>query len=96
MPPSKVTWFVNELEIFPSDHMKIIEDERTSVLVIVDLTPEDSGEYVCQAENPIGVTRCKTTLTVRRKCPPGFIPHMGKISKANLQVSPTVIYLKYC
>ena len=67
-PEAEVKWFVNEVQVTPTQRTQVLKDRNTHVLVIVDVTPEDSGEYICQAENIHGTVTCKTTLIVTRKC----------------------------
>ena len=66
-PEAEVKWFVNEVQVMPTQRTQVLKDGSTHVLVIIDVTPEDSGEYVCQAENIYGTVTCKTTLIVTRK-----------------------------
>lgn len=58
---------MNELEIVPTQRTHLLCERNVHVLVIVDVSPEDAGEYVCQAENIHGKVTCKTTLTVIRE-----------------------------
>ena len=67
-PEADVKWFVNEVQVSPTQRTQLYKDGNNHVLVIVDVTPEDAGEYVCKAENIHGTTTCKTTLIVTRKC----------------------------
>jgi len=61
-PAPSVTWFFNSQPIKPSRDFQINVDVRRgeSSLVIVEVFPEDEGEYMCRAENTVGaaVTHC--------------------------------------
>ena len=64
---STVTWYKNEIQLIPNDRFDMTREDTYTMLVIVNARPEDSGEYVCEAENLSGKTVCRTTLTVNRK-----------------------------
>ncbi len=61
-PTPHITWYFNSQPIKPSQDFQINVDIRRqeSTLVIVEVFPEDEGEYMCKAENPLGtaVTHC--------------------------------------
>jgi hypothetical protein len=58
---------MNEVQLVPTQRTHITKEGNNHVLVIVDVTPEDSGDYICEAENILGKVTCKTTLIVTRE-----------------------------
>lgn len=66
-PPPLVTWFVNGVEIKPSPHYEIIFEEGKSTLLIIEVGPEDTGEYTCRAVSELGEAISSTTLYVQGK-----------------------------
>ncbi|XP_025104133.1 myosin light chain kinase, smooth muscle-like [Pomacea canaliculata] len=64
-PPPLVTWFVNGVEIKPSPHYEIIFEEGKSTLLIIEVGPEDTGEYTCRAVSELGEAISSTTLYVQ-------------------------------
>ena len=69
-PSPTITWYLNGHELKPSPDFDIIVDHKKgeSALVIVEVFPEDEGEYTCIAVNEVGesITTCR--LTVISKC----------------------------
>lgn len=69
-PSPSVTWYFNSQPIIPNRDFQInIDAERgESTLMLVEVFPEDEGEFMCKAENYLGtaVTHChlfvKSTL----------------------------------
>lgn len=61
-------WLKHGTEIMPSDEF-IIEnfDDGTSVLIISEVYPDDTGEIVFEAHNPLGVAVTVTELSVEGK-----------------------------
>lgn len=62
-PKPKVTWLKDGHPIMPSNEF-IIEDfeDGTSVLTITEIFPDDVGNVVVVAENPLGVASSTTIL----------------------------------
>jgi len=62
VPAPTVTWYFNSQPVRPGQDFQINVDVRRgeSTLVIVEVFPEDEGEYMCKAENPLGtaITHC--------------------------------------
>ena len=60
IPSPTITWFFNSQPIKPSRDFQISVRRGESSLVIVEVFPEDEGEYMCKAENTMGaaVTHC--------------------------------------
>jgi hypothetical protein len=62
-PKPAITWFFNSKPIQPNQDFKVhvdVQKGETS-LVIIEVFPEDEGEYMVKAENRLGaaVTHCK-------------------------------------
>jgi hypothetical protein len=65
MPKPDVSWYVNGLEIFPSAHIEISMINDICTLRVNEARLEDSGEYLCKAENKLGEATCRTVLNVK-------------------------------
>ncbi|XP_072046919.1 titin-like [Amphiura filiformis] len=63
-PPPEVRWFVDGSEILDEPEYEIIFDEGTCTLTLLEVIPEDEGEYVCLAVNEVGEATCKAMLYV--------------------------------
>ena len=74
-PPPVVTWYFNGQLIESSPDFRISEDHERgeSVMTIVELFPDDEGEYMCKVENSLGTAVTHCHLFVRRKCIHSFI-----------------------
>ena len=68
-PSPTVSWYFNSQQIHPSQDFMINVDVNRgeSTLVIVEVFPEDEGEYTCKAENPLGTAVTHCHLFVKRK-----------------------------
>lgn len=68
-PMPTVTWYFNSQPVRPGQDFQIeVDDVRgESTLVIVEVFPEDEGEYMCKAENPLGTAITHCHLFVRSK-----------------------------
>lgn len=68
-PTPTVTWFFNSQPIHPSQDFRINVDRvrGESTLVIVEVFPEDEGEYMCKAENNHGTAITHCHLFVKRE-----------------------------
>lgn len=64
-PPPLVTWYVNGMEIKPSPHYEIRYEEGKSTLLIIEVGPQDTGEYTCRAVSELGEAISSTTLYVQ-------------------------------
>ncbi|KNC29844.1 hypothetical protein FF38_14544, partial [Lucilia cuprina] len=72
LPTPTVTWSKDGVKIEPSEKYQTVEHEDgTLELFIMDPTPNDSGKYVCQAENREGQAEIAHMVTVqpRRRRP---------------------------
>ena len=66
-PKPEITWYVDNQEIKPSADFKITYEEGVCTLEIMDVLPEDEGEYVVKAVNEAGTCVTTAYLTVLRK-----------------------------
>lgn len=64
-PKPEVKWFREDEEIIPSDEYEIEnKPDGTSVLIIKNIYPEDTGKISFEAHNSIGVAETVTELIV--------------------------------
>ena len=67
-PKPQGKWFKHGVEIIPSQEFQIEElEDGTSVLTIAETYPDDTGEIVFEAHNPLGVSTTTTYLSVEGK-----------------------------
>lgn len=67
-PKPQAKWFKHGVEIIPSQEFQIEElEDGTSVLTIAETYPDDTGEIVFEAHNPLGVSTTTTYLSVEGK-----------------------------
>ena len=66
-PQPLITWFVNGMEILPSEKYSMDYEKTKAVLAINDTNAKDSGEYTCMAENDLGMQTSSYYLHVRGK-----------------------------
>uniref|UniRef100_A0A182TKY5 Ig-like domain-containing protein n=1 Tax=Anopheles melas TaxID=34690 RepID=A0A182TKY5_9DIPT len=92
-PKPQIRWLKAGEEIIPSDEFQIENfDDGTSILIINDIYPDDSGEITFEAHNALGVAMTTTELVVEeivgtkayRK--PEWVQHMEELKEA-LQAS---------
>ncbi len=67
MPPPEIRWFVDGTEIRDEPEYEIIYDDGVCTLTLLEVIPEDEGEYVCLAVNEVGEATCKAMLYVEGK-----------------------------
>lgn len=64
-PKPKGKWLKQGEEIIPSNEFVIENfEDGTSVLTITEIYPDDTGEIVYEAQNPLGVAVTTTELVV--------------------------------
>lgn len=65
-PPPQISFFHNGKNIDQDDEYVISYNPDTGEinLLIVEVFPEDEGEYVCIAQNPVGEASTRSYLTV--------------------------------
>ena len=83
-PPPKFSWFVNGRPVLPSQRFKINYENGLITLIIFNVQPEDSGDYLLKASNEVGECTWKTTLNVKRKY---WNRDLSKISKQSLTLN---------
>lgn len=66
-PPARHTWYFNGKEIRTTHKYIIIDEARRITLRIMDVQPEDSGEYMVRLDNEYGDATCTTSLNIMRK-----------------------------
>lgn len=67
-PPIKITWFANDRELKESSKHKMSFVESTAILRLTDIAIEDSGEYMCEAQNEAGSDHCSSIVIVKGLC----------------------------
>lgn len=66
-PMPEVRWYVDGTEIRDEPEYEIMYDDGVAILILLEVIPEDEGEYVCMAINEIGEATCKANLYVEGK-----------------------------
>lgn len=67
-PKPQGKWYKQGVEIVSSQEFQIEEfEDGTSVLTIAETYPDDTGEIVFEAHNPLGVSTTTTYLSVEGK-----------------------------
>lgn len=67
-PEIKISWFKDDREIKDSAKYKMSLVGSTAVLRLMDVTVEDSGEYMCEAKNDAGKDTCSSVVAVKGLC----------------------------
>lgn len=57
-------WARNGQEVIPDITHKLIEEDDIHTLLILEVTPEDNGNYECVAVNQAGEARCQAKTVV--------------------------------
>lgn len=64
-PTPKVEWYHDDKLIKEGKEITILQDtEGVCSLAIMEVFPEDAGQYTCRAVNPIGEAVCTSSLVV--------------------------------
>lgn len=64
-PEIRVVWYRNEHELHASDKYRMTFIDSVAVLQMNNLGTEDSGDFICEAQNPAGSTSCSTKVIVK-------------------------------
>lgn len=64
-PEIKVTWYRNDTALHPGEKFQMSFTDSVAVIEMRQLGAEDSGDYICEAQNPAGKTSCSTKLLVK-------------------------------
>lgn len=64
-PEIRVVWYRNEHELPVSDKYRMTFIDSVAVLQMNNLGTEDSGDFICEAQNPAGSTSCSTKVIVK-------------------------------
>lgn len=65
VPVSRVIWYINGIELQPTDRTRVVQEGKTIVLIIINVGVQDSGEYTLKVQNELGEVTCKTTLIIK-------------------------------
>ncbi|KAK3083319.1 hypothetical protein FSP39_019350 [Pinctada imbricata] len=63
-PKPAVRWLLDEIEIKPTENIKIMYEDNLCSLKIDDAKIKDSGNYTCHIKNTLGEASCTAGLTV--------------------------------
>ncbi|XP_023239467.1 vascular endothelial growth factor receptor 2-like [Centruroides sculpturatus] len=66
VPPPRISWFKDDRRFNHSGHNGIESKDDCRRLVIERLLDDDSGFYLCRAENPAGISTANVTLVVAK------------------------------
>ena len=66
-PFPTITWFKDDQVIPDSKESQYLINGNRVSLVISHALPQDTGEYTCRAENPLGTSACTCRITISGK-----------------------------
>lgn len=64
-PEIKVVWYRNDTELHPGEKFQMSFLDSVAVIEMRHLASEDSGDYICEAQNPAGRASCSTKFLVK-------------------------------
>nr|XP_022325334.1 titin-like isoform X5 [Crassostrea virginica] len=79
-PMPVVRWLLNDLEIKPSENVKIQQQENICSLSIKESKAKDAGKYSCHLKNSLGEALCSAGLTLLDQTIKG-VPMLPKFLK---------------
>lgn len=68
--PMDVYWLKNGKKVTPNIKYKILEEQDTFTLLIIEAYQEDAGKYECVAVNSLGEARCEAICNVEAPTSP--------------------------
>ncbi|KAK9882445.1 hypothetical protein WA026_021476 [Henosepilachna vigintioctopunctata] len=86
--PIDVYWLKNGKKIIPDIKYKTLEEDEIYTLLILEVTPEDSGKIECVAINTSGEARCEAECLVHTPSSPS---KSAKPSTPGAEKVPTVL-----
>lgn len=89
MPTPTITWVKDGVTVEPSEKYQLVEnDDGTVELIVSDVTTQDSGKYVCQAESRAGTAEISHLVQVQARSQRNSIPTPRKTSLKDVPGTP--------
>ncbi|KAK8746938.1 hypothetical protein OTU49_016904 [Cherax quadricarinatus] len=85
-PPIDTYWLKNGTKLTQDMHYKMLAEDDTYTLLIIEAVPEDSASYECVAINKAGEARCQATVEVA-----GPRPTQGPATPAGVPQAPKIV-----
>lgn len=85
--PLDVYWLKNGKKITTNIKYKVLEEDNTYTLLIIEAYPEDAGKYECVAVNNAGEARCDAELIVQTPAK----PQKEKPTTPGTEKAPTLV-----
>ncbi|XP_039598490.1 titin-like, partial [Polypterus senegalus] len=70
-PEIRISWFKKDTKLSEDERHRMSFVDSVAVLEIENTSVEDSGDYICEAQNEAGTLSCSTALIVKE--PPVFV-----------------------